>query len=59
MPSRNASTVYAVQEARVNLAPATEFGTVRTVLPEGDIAFSLDIALERLHRVLSDFSAED
>ena len=51
--------VYAVQQARVNLYPATEFGTVRVVLPEGDISYTLERSLELLRSELQGFCADD
>lgn len=54
-----ASVVYAVQAARVNLFPATAFGTVRTLLPEGDVNFSLELAVEKLSCGLASFRSGD
>lgn len=52
--------VYVVQEQpNHDLAPAMEFGRIKTILPPGDANFSYEFTVSKLREVLRDFQLDD
>jgi hypothetical protein len=53
-------TVYVVQEVKgINLLPATEFGDIEILLPQGQVAFSSGPTIKRLYTNLRKYTSED
>ena len=53
-------TVYVVQEVKgMNLFPATEFGELEILLPQGQVGFSAGPTVKRLYSGLRKFTYED
>tara|TARA_R100000152_G_C6722663_1_gene148421 strand:- start:534 stop:842 length:309 start_codon:yes stop_codon:yes gene_type:complete len=54
------SKVYVVQEIKsMNLLPATEFGELDVLLPEGQVVFSTERTIKRLQVNLRKYTFED
>ncbi len=53
-------TVYVVQEVKgINLLPATEYGDIEILLPQGQVAFYTKPTIKRLYTNLRKYTMDD